>query len=618
MNAASPVLRGVTLLVLVLLAAAWPERLPAETPGWTGSERCHTCHRGRFSSWHRTFHRTMTQEATAATVQGRFDGRPVTQWGFTVRPVRDGDRFFFEYVAPGTGRVVARYRIDRTVGSHRYQQYLMRDPEGGGNFYRLHLLWHNEDRRWVHTNAAFLGPDDQQFDDHVTVWNNNCIFCHNTGPEPNIVNYDEMVQRARAGEPVNPMVDGIYESRVAELGIACESCHGPAGDHIDKHRNWLTRAWYTLTGAADDSIVNPEHLGRDAATQVCGQCHGQRLPKSVEIMREFIDNGPIYRPGDDLFDSVDLVWPDSELPVAGHGIDFSERFWPDGTPRLTAYEYQGLLMSECHTEGSLTCGSCHEMHGGDPAGMVTSAQRTGDTCLDCHRPIAEDVTGHTHHEAGTMGSNCLSCHMPEIVYGVMEIHRSHHIESPDPAADAANSRPNACTLCHADRSLDWAERETARLWKRAPGEVRRADGLPASVIDGVARLLAGDPVERAVMAVGLGRSAQRGQLDDPERWRAHLVRALDDDYPAVRRFARRALIEIEQATGEPAGDGLAALAEHDPLLIGEARTRALADLMRRYDALDGSDAALPPGAGVTLEQLQALGEARSDAINIGE
>ena len=101
-----------------------------------------------------------------------------------------------------------------------------------------------------------------------------------------------------------------------------------------KHRNWLTRAWYTLTDAADESIVNPEHLDRDAATQVCGQCHGQRLPKSVEIMREFIDEGPIYRPGEDLFESVDLVWPDSELPVVGHGIDFAERFWPDGTPRL--------------------------------------------------------------------------------------------------------------------------------------------------------------------------------------------------------------------------------------------------------------------------------------------
>lgn len=584
------------------------------TDEWAGSEQCHTCHRGRFSSWHRTYHRTMTQVATPETVQGRFDGRPVEQWGFTVRPIREGDTFWFEYMAPGRDRPVARYRIERTVGSHRYQQYLTRDTEGSGTYYRLHLLWHNEDRRWVHMNAAFLGPDEQPFDAQVSAWNNNCIFCHNTGPEPRLVNYDEMVEQARRGQPIDIMTDGVYESRVAELGIACESCHGPAGAHIDKHENWLTRAWYTLTDKNDDSIVNPEHLDADAATQVCGQCHGQRLAKSVETMLEFIDTGPTYRPGGDLFESVDLVWPDSQLPISGHEIDFSLRFWPDGTPRLTAYEYQGLLMSPCHTEGEMTCGSCHEMHDGDPAGMVTADQRSGAACLDCHQPIAADVEAHTHHPADTPGSNCLSCHMPEMVYGVMDIHRSHHIESPDPAADAANGRPNACTLCHADRSLAWAETETARLWLRPENAVQRADGLSAEAVDGVARLHAGDPVERAVTAVALGRSAERGQLSEPNAWRAHLVGALDDDYPAVRRFAHRALGQIDGAMGSSS----AALAEYDPLLIGEAREQGLAELMIRYqDLLDAAEP-LSPGAGLTVDQLRALGEARSEAINIGE
>jgi hypothetical protein len=598
------------------LLAPEPRLWAAGDDEWAGSESCHTCHRGRFSSWHRTYHRTMTQDATPETVQGRFDGRSIEQWGMTVRPVRDGDRFVFEYLAPGSDRVVARYPVDRTVGSHRYQQYLMRDPQGGGNFYRLHLLWHNGDQRWVHTNAAFLGPDDQQFDDHVSVWNNNCIFCHNTGPEPNIVNYDEMIERARAGEPVNPLVDGRYESTVAELGIACESCHGPAAGHVEKHSNWLTRAWYTVTGFADDSIVNPERLDRDARTHVCGQCHGQRLAKSVDLMREFIATGPTYRPGDDLFESVDLVWPDSQLPVRGHDIDFSLRFWPDGTPRLTAYEYQGLLLSDCHTESEMTCGSCHTMHDGDPAGMLPEDMRGNGGCVSCHQDLVADLEAHTHHAADTPGSNCLSCHMPEIVYGVMEIHRSHHIEIPDPAADAANARPNACTLCHTDRSLAWAEQETARLWQRPARPVERADGLPADVVDGLARLHAGDPVERAVMAVALGRSAERGQLADPAAWRQHLLQALADDYPAVRRFARRALMEVERAAGQ--GDAADWTGRFDPLLLGEDRTRALAELMQRYADLGGGQDSLDPGAGVGVDELRALGRARSEAINIGE
>jgi predicted CXXCH cytochrome family protein len=608
-----------SLAALLLMAASLgvpaPE-LRAADDEWAGSESCHTCHRGRFSSWHRTYHRTMTQEATPETVQGRFDGQPVTQWGFTVRPVREGEQFFFEYMQPDSDRVLARYPVDRTVGSHRYQQYLMRDREGSGNFYRLQILWHNGDQRWVHTNAAFLGPDDQQFDDQVSVWNNNCIFCHNTGPEPNIVNYDEMVERARAGEAVDPMFDGVYESKVAELGIACESCHGPAAAHVEKHSNWLTRAWYTVTGLNDDSIVNPDDLDRDAATQVCGQCHGQRLAKDVETLRTFIDSGPTYRPGGDLFESVDLVWPDSSLPVRGHELDFSLRFWPDGTPRLTAYEYQGLLMSPCHTESEMTCGSCHTMHDGDPAGMLPEEMRGNAGCVSCHQDLARDLQAHTHHALDTPGSNCLSCHMPEMVYGVMEIHRSHHIEVPDAAADAANARPNACTLCHTDRSLVWAEQETARLWGREARLVERADGLPAEVVDGLARLHAGDPVERAVMAVALGRAAERGQLEAPAAWRDHLLQALDDDYPAVRRFARRALMQIETVAGE--ASAVEWTESFDPLLLGRERTRALAVLMRRYAELAQDTEPLSPGAGVDVEGLRALGRSRSEAINIGE
>lgn len=584
-------------------------------PEWAGSEVCHTCHRGRFSSWHRTYHRTMTRNASEATVQGRFDGQPVTQWGMTVRPVREGGQYFFEYLNPGTDRVIARHRVARTVGSNRYQQYLTRD-EDGGNFYRLHMLWHNGDERWVHTNAAFLGPDDQQFDDQVSVWNNNCIFCHNTGPEPNVTNYDDMVDRAAAGEAVNPMTDAEYDSNVSELGIACESCHGPAAAHVDKHANPLVRAFYTLTGRSDDSIVNPAELERDAATQVCGQCHGQRIPRSVDLLRTFLDTGPVYRPGDDLFETVELVWPETELPVTGHSVDFGQRFWNDRTPRLTAYEYQGLLLSECHTSGEMTCGSCHTMHEGDPKGMLTDTQRGGSACLDCHQDIAADPAAHTHHPVETPGSDCLSCHMPEMVYGVMEIHRSHRIEVPDAAADAHNGRPNACTLCHVDESLDWAEQQTARLWQQETQPVERLDGIDAGLADGIARLHGGDPVERAVMAVAIGRSAQRGQLADPEQWRGHLLAALDDDYPAVRRFARRALGQIEQVSGRDAAGE--AVEGFDPLLLAADRERALGRLMARYRALeiDTRPRALPDA--LTIEALRAIGERRSEAINIGE
>jgi hypothetical protein len=136
------------------------------------------------------------------------------------------------------------------------------------------------------------------------------------------------------------------------------------------------------------------------------------------------------------------------------------------------------------------------------------------------------------------------------------------------------------------------------------------------VVDGLARLHAGDPVERAVMAVALGRSAERGQLADPAVWRQHLLQALADDYPAVRRFARRALMQVERAAGQ--GDAADWTGRFDPLLLGEDRTRALAELMQRYADLGGGQDSLDPGAGVGVDELRALGRARSEAINIGE
>jgi hypothetical protein len=118
------------------------------------------------------------------------------------------------------------------------------------------------------------------------------------------------------------------------------------------------------------------------------------------------------------------------------------------------------------------------------------------------------------------------------------------------------------------------------------------------------------------MAVALGRAAERGQLDDPSVWRTHLIRALDDDYPAVRRFARRALMQVETAAAAtPAIEWVEAF---DPLLLGGERTRALAMLMQRYAALVERAEALAPGAGIDVEQLRAVGRARSEAINIGE
>lgn len=593
---------------------------------FVGSDSCQSCHGDRHESWYATFHRTMTQEASPTSVQGQFDGQALDYWGLRVRPISENGRYFFQYESPETGQSLARMEIERTVGSNRYQQYLTRLPEDG-TYVRLHYLWHNGDQRWVHMNAAFLGPDEQSFDNNVAIWNQNCIFCHNTGPQPGMTNYDALRDRSMAGEPVNVATDSRFQSQVAELGIACETCHGPGGEHVNRADSFTGRLAMRLNRGRDAAIVNPERLDAQASTQVCGQCHGQRTPKTSNLLREWMHTGPTYRPGLDLDEHVDSVWRHTRAPVQGEEDLFALRFWLDGTPRLSAYEYQGLLLSKCYKEAELSCIDCHSVHGGDPAGQITERNRGNAPCLACHDHLRSEpqLVEHTGHDAESIGSVCYNCHMPDAAYGVMDIHRTHRIQSPDALRDAGAGRPNACLNCHLDQSPIWAARELGQ----DAGAVDRVDGADPTMSDVVA-MLAGDPVQKAIAAY---RAGQPGSSAGVERlWLVpYLLEAMADKYPSSRRFAQRSLLHILDEVAETDA-ALAALrrtlAGFDFIADLEVRERTLAQAMTHWQAADRSAWPAPPapsrvGADYRLPdelltELRVLGARQDKQISIGE
>ena len=135
--------------------------------------------------------------------------------------------------------------------------------------------------------------------------------------------------------------------------------------------------------------------------------------------------------------------------------------------------------------------------------------------------------------------------MPPITYGVLSIHPSHHIDSPDPRRDGEAGRPHACTLCHLDRSLLWSARESTRIFGRPFNAPRqRPSTADLSLPDGLASLLTGDPLQRVIFAAAIGRQAQatKGQRSavaqaDRAPLLAALIVTLGDAYPLVRRFA---------------------------------------------------------------------------------
>ena len=597
---------------------------------FAGSGACAECHSRRQQSWYATYHRTMTQEAGPSSVQGRFDGRSLDYYGMRVRPVRENGGYFFDYYDLESGQRLNRISVDRTVGSNRYQQYLTFIPQDG-SYVRLHYLWHNQDQRWVHMNAAFLGPDGRDFDQHVAVWNQNCIFCHNTGPRPGMTNYGELKERAARGEAVDVSRDGRYESNVAELGISCESCHGPGAEHAERARGFWAGIVMRLMPGRDPSIVNPVRLDAERGTDICAQCHAQRMPLDSDSLRQWMETGPSFRAGLNLLDHVAPVFRHSRAPIDGQEEMFKNRFWRDGTPRLTAYEYQGLSQSQCYQEAALSCMDCHSMHAGDPAGQITERNRTNAACQRCHQDLrSEDALAeHSRHPPESSGSLCYNCHMPQVNYGVMAIHRSHRIEVPDARRDALAGRPNACLNCHLDQGVDWADRELAQWSGPSLGvPIARADGNSDQRSE-LSTVLAGDPVQKAVIAWRAGQNdgAQRG-LD--RAWMLpYLLVAMDDIYPAVRRFSWQAALAIlDDWPNRQVEDLHFELQAFDFIANPSERRATLQRVHAAWDKLQKSDWPPPPDAsevnpGYNLppklrDRLVKLGRRQDKQISIGE
>ena len=89
----------------------------------------------------------------------------------------------------------------------------------------------------------------------------------------------------RFGRPISPecmdVPNGLPEHEAftpahyeaVPEGITCERCHGPGGDHAERHLAGLGPEEGNAGGEADASIVNPARLEREAQLAVCQQCH---------------------------------------------------------------------------------------------------------------------------------------------------------------------------------------------------------------------------------------------------------------------------------------------------------------------------------------------------------
>ncbi len=541
---------GATLLVLlqaglVLLALAKPSApdptpgLPvaARSDGYVTSAACRSCHPGEYASWHRSFHRSMTEVASETSVRAPWQGERLVWRERSYELLRKGQEFWVSLpdpdAAPPTRAARAlvpqvERRVVMVTGSHHYQAYWVRGGRGN-ELLQFPFVYHFESQRFIPRDDAFLQPPDAPH--HTARWNSNCIQCH-----------------AVAGEPRHDLKSDRFDTTVVELGIACEACHGPALEHVRHYRNPLARYTAETEGTADATIVNPAKLAPARSAEVCGQCHAYFVPLDAEGWWQNGFTGS-YTPGAELGSSRLILEYETEIdrenPLVSASLE--SIFFADGTIRVGGREYNGLLRSPCYERAppgqAMTCLSCHELHGdtqastGRPADQLKPEARSGAHCLECHASIGEALEEHTHHRATSSGSDCYNCHMPYTTYALFKGIRSHRITSPNAEATHRSGTLNACNLCHLDRSLTWTATALERWYGQPAPELTGAEAeLPHAALG----LLRGDAATRVLSAYGMGWDiAQQVSGND---WQAPLLaELLDDPYSAVRFVAHRSL-----------------------------------------------------------------------------
>lgn len=492
-------------------APALPPTLPASMviADYAGAAACGECHEEIVRAWSGSAHGRAMAPPSEKSVLGKFDGTPVALADGTAIPTRGAGGWMMQ-LDGARGR--EQRQVELVLASGRQHQLYVTRSAGGG-FSLLPAIWCTRDKVWIPTalyQSGALDPGARDYWAGFDMWG-GCFSCHLSGAH------------RRTG------TDGA-ETAWRDLAIDCESCHGPAREHIRRRR----------AGRTDEVLRDLKPLGKLEDARVCGRCHGFQL-KQYELP---------------LADGLPQVYPTSLI---------NEALRPDATQRLTSYQYPGHVSSECFKKGALTCKGCHEPHGlaaRDFTGAPATGAQSNRQCTICHRDRigAAEARRHSHH-GDTV--RCVDCHMPPSWIGDDDERRQrtadHSISIPHPRESLELGTPNACTTCHRDRTNEWALEKLGTWGYAKAGGVREWVRTVA-----LARNKAPDATARLARL-----------LEDPDSGAYLRASALDlvllqppdaKLAPLLERFTRDASPQLRACA-------IRALMLHDP--AGRARWQAL-------------------------------------------
>ncbi len=474
------------------------------TDGYVGSKSCRDCHERFYTLWSTSYHGLAMQPYSAELARrlGEAGQKEVMVTGKVYRAEISPAAGFVTTLSNGGG---GKFPILHALGGKNV--FYLLTPLERGKLQVLPLAYDVNKKEWFDATGSmvrhFIEAGDRRVDwkDPLLTFNTSCYSCHVSQLS---TNYD--------------LKTDTYRTTWAEPGINCETCHGPAGEHV----RLFSRA-APGERPATLGLISNKTLTHQQQNDTCAPCHAKMM-----IVKS------TFAPGNRYFDHFDLATLENP------------DFYPDGRDLGENYTFTSWRMSPCARSGMLDCVYCHTSSGR----FRFKQENPNGACMTCHAEKAANLTEHTHHKPNSSGSLCISCHMPMTEFARM--HRSDHsMLPPTPAATIAFKSPNACNICHSDQNATWAD-SCVRAWRKRDYQkpvLYRAGLIAAARKGDWARLM-----EMLECVTNAGRD---------EVFATSLVRSLETcpderKWPAIRKAARDPSPLVRGAAAQHLGASLTA------------------------------------------------------------
>ena len=402
---------------------------------YAGSESCRKCHEKFYRLWVQSHHGLAMQPFTES-----FAGSRLTPSANDT--IIGTDRYNYEFVS-GNGYIVEKgpnghvsYKIEHVIGGKNVYYFLTLLDRG--RLQTLPLAFDVNKKEWFEMASSGVRHFPGYADEPVSwknwqyTFNTSCCSCHVSQVS---TNYDYRTD--------------TYNTVWKEPGINCEACHGGAQEHIrvceEAPKGCVPKDLKIIRGGRDFSASQNN--------AVCASCHA----KATVITETF-------QPGDSFFDHFGLVTMENS------------DYYPDGRDLGENYTFTSWLMSSCVKSGKLDCLHCHTSSG---RYKFADDSKANHACMPCHKENVENAEKHTRHNPDSPANKCISCHMPTTEFARMK-RSDHSMRPPTPSLSITFKSPNACNMCHVDKSPSWAD-EWVRKWRRR--DYQKAPMAQAKMVD---------------------------------------------------------------------------------------------------------------------------------------